>query len=140
MGDRTKTVNQFIGGRIKSLRESAGLTQAELGKKVNKGESTVRMWELGKSEPDLDTIIKLAEVFNTTTDYLLGKDSIPIIANSLEQTELKQNNSLLPEIPRELQNYQFAFFEGITGLSDQSMKDILKYIEFTKEKENKEKK
>lgn len=44
------------------------------------------------------------------------------------------------KVPDSLKPYQFAFFEGVDGLSDQSMKDILKYIEFTKEKENKEKK
>lgn len=131
MGDRTKTVNQFIGGRIKALREAAGLTQAELGKKVNKGESTVRMWELGKSEPDLDTTIKLAEVFNVSTDYLLGKDT-------LKSTEQMPSENIA--IPPELQHLQFAFFEGMDGLSEESVKDILKYVDYVKAKENQEKK
>ena len=139
MGDRTKTVNQFIGGRIKALREAAGLTQAELGKKVNKGESTVRMWELGKSEPDLDTTIKLAEVFDVTTDFLLGKETL----SDTKQLNIKLHDKLLSEnivIPPELQQYQFAFFEGIDGLSDESVKDILKYVDYVKAKENQEKK
>lgn len=40
------------------------------------------------------------------------------------------------KIPDALKPYQLAFFEGIEGLSDEGMKDILKYIEFVKEKEN----
>lgn len=43
------------------------------------------------------------------------------------------------KVPDSLKPYQVAFYEGVDGLSDQSMKDILKYIEFTKEKEKKEK-
>ena len=43
------------------------------------------------------------------------------------------------KIPDALKPYQFAFFEGIDGLSDESMQDILKYIEFVKAKENNKK-
>lgn len=43
------------------------------------------------------------------------------------------------KIPDSLKPYQYAFFDGVDGLTDESMKDILKYIEFVKEKENKEK-
>lgn len=44
------------------------------------------------------------------------------------------------KIPDSLKPYQYAFFDGVDGLTDESMKDILKYIEFVKAKENKEKK
>ena len=128
MGDRSKTANQSVGKRIKAQREINRLTQAELGKLVNKGESTVRMWELEKSEPDLETLSKLADVFNVSTDYLLGR-STP------QSDEMPKSTA----IPIELQPYQYAFFDGVDGLTDESMKDILKYIEFVKAKENKEK-
>lgn len=41
------------------------------------------------------------------------------------------------KIPDALKPYQLAFFEGIEGLSDEGMKDILKYVEFVKAKEKK---
>lgn len=44
-----------IGERLKELRIEAGLTQLELAKKLNKSDGAVRMWELGKSEPDRET-------------------------------------------------------------------------------------
>ena len=44
------------------------------------------------------------------------------------------------KIPDALKPYQFAFFEGIEGLSEESIKDILKYIEFRKSQENNNKK
>lgn len=75
MGDRSKTVNTCVGNRIKALRETNGLSQKELGKIVNKGDSAVRMWELGNSEPDCSTLIILADHFNVSIDYLLGIDN-----------------------------------------------------------------
>lgn len=129
MGDRSKDVNQSVGKRIKLLREATELTQAELAKRVNKGESTVRMWELGKSEPDNETLKILADLFNVSADYLLGRDEKSPPA---EQESLKVPDSLKP--------YQFAFFEGMDGLSEESVKDILKYVDYVKSRENKEKK
>lgn len=41
------------------------------------------------------------------------------------------------KIPDALKPYQFAFYEGMDGLSEESMQDILKYIEFVKSKEKK---
>lgn len=63
--------------RIKELRKSQGLTQVELGVKLHKAGSTVRMWELGKSYPDAETLVVLAQVFNVSTDYLLSGDAAP---------------------------------------------------------------
>lgn len=44
------------------------------------------------------------------------------------------------KIPDALKPYQFAFFEGMDGLSEESVKDILKYVDYVKAKENNEKK
>lgn len=44
------------------------------------------------------------------------------------------------KIPDALKPYQYAFFEGMDGLSEESIKDILKYVDFVKSKENNEKK
>lgn len=44
------------------------------------------------------------------------------------------------KIPDALKPYQFAFFEGMDGLSEESVKDILKYVDYVKSKESQEKK
>ena len=74
MGDRSKTINPNFSKVLKSLRENQGLTQLQVGKIVNKGESTVRMWELRKSEPDHETMLLLANYFGVSVDYLLGRE------------------------------------------------------------------
>ena len=73
MASRVKNISDDLAGRIKSLRRQYNLTQKELAEQLFKSESAVRMWELGKSEPDLETINKLSAIFHVSADYLLGK-------------------------------------------------------------------
>lgn len=63
-----------IGKTIKKHMKINNLTMKELGKKIDKGESTVAMWISGKSQPRLSTILSLTDIFNITTDQLLYGD------------------------------------------------------------------
>lgn len=62
--------------RIKALRENAGLSQAQLARKMGISQSTVGMWESGKSMPKNAALEKLASIFDATTDYILGRTNI----------------------------------------------------------------
>ena len=59
--------------RLRELRTKRGLTQADVAKITGLRDSTVRMWELGKSEPRVRTLIILADYFGVTIDYLVGR-------------------------------------------------------------------
>lgn len=65
--------------RIKNLREKAGLTQAELAKKLSLTRASVNAWEMGLSAPSTPFIVELSRLFHVTTDYLLGLDDGVII-------------------------------------------------------------
>ena len=86
MAIRSKMKSDTAAGRIKELRQQAHLTQKELSEKLHKSESAVRMWELGKSEPDLETVNRLSDIFRVSVDYLLGK------SNSIFTTETLPGN------------------------------------------------
>ena len=59
--------------RIKELREGAGLSQAALAKKLGGIHSnTVKNWEQGKSEPRSSDLLRLAEVFDVSVEYVMG--------------------------------------------------------------------
>lgn len=58
--------------RIKELREENNLTQKELASKLGVSNSTVCDWEKGRSQPDLETLKRIACFFEVKTDYLLG--------------------------------------------------------------------
>ncbi|BAB05162.1 helix-turn-helix transcriptional regulator [Halalkalibacterium halodurans] len=63
--------------RLRYLRKKHGLTMKELGKKINVAESTISGYENGNRKPDMDTLVKMAEYFNSSTDYLLGRTEEP---------------------------------------------------------------
>lgn len=67
----------MIGKRLRALREGKGLKQIDIANMLGVSRTTYTQYETEKSEPDLATVAKLAEFFNTTTDYLLGKTDDP---------------------------------------------------------------
>lgn len=58
--------------RIKELREDRDLRQIDISEKVGIDQKTLSNYETGKTNPDSFAIIKLAEFFGVTCDYLLG--------------------------------------------------------------------
>ncbi len=78
MASRSKNISDTLPDCIKSLRKKHNLTQKELAQKLFKSESTVRMWELGKSEPDLETINKLSVIFGVSVDCILGRSDYSV--------------------------------------------------------------
>lgn len=66
-----------FGKRLKELRLSKGLTQHELGKLLNVTNVGVAKWESDDRFPDKEVLTKIADYFNTTTDYLLCRTDNP---------------------------------------------------------------
>ena len=66
--------NNYLGKTIKELRLEEGISQRELGNRLNVCNQTVSFWESGQREPDLDTLIKIAKYFQVSTDFLLGNE------------------------------------------------------------------
>ena len=60
--------------KLKELRQQFGLTQNKLAEKLNISRSTIAMYETNASEPDFATVEKIAELFNVSVDYLLGRE------------------------------------------------------------------
>ena len=61
-----------IGKRIKELRVEAGLTQQRVADILKIDRSNFSKYELGKLEVNNEMLVKLAKLFEVTTDYLLG--------------------------------------------------------------------
>lgn len=58
--------------KIKNLRIHSGMSQVQLAKRLGITKSAVNAWESGTNSPSLTYIIRLAQVFGVSTDYLLG--------------------------------------------------------------------
>lgn len=57
---------------LKVVRKSVGMTQQEAAKKSGIPLGTIRRWEQGVNEPDMESVIKLAQLYGTSTDTILG--------------------------------------------------------------------
>ena len=69
----------MLGERIKTLRLAHSLSQVELGSALSVTKQTVSNWENGYIQPSVDMLVRLADFFHTTADYLLGRDDAKTI-------------------------------------------------------------
>ena len=67
----------MLGARIKELRKEFGLSQVDLAQRMEVTKQTISNWENENIQPSIDMLVGLANVFNVTTDYLLGLDDVP---------------------------------------------------------------
>lgn len=73
-------VNNFLNmfkERLKKLRQSANLSQKQLGELSSTSERTIQDYESGRRKPGLDALIALSNVLNTSIDYLVGLSDDP---------------------------------------------------------------
>lgn len=71
-----------LGNRLKNARENKGVTQTQVYKDTDINNKTLSGYERGVSEPDLHTIKMLADYYNVSLEYLLGKsDALSLKAN-----------------------------------------------------------
>ena len=71
---QTADTRKAIGSRIKALRKQKQWTQKELAAKLDIGLSQFNKYESGLHVPQVEKVIQLAELFDTTTDFLLTGD------------------------------------------------------------------
>ena len=97
---------------LKDLRTKKGVYQKDVAKYLGVDRTTYVKYERGYSEPNLDTIKKLANYFDVTVDFLLGEE------NTLDS----QFNEI-----------EFALYGEVKELTDEQKQDILDYARFKKE-------
>lgn len=64
----------MLNERIKQLRIDRNLTQVELAKKLSVSKQAVSNWENDNIQPSIEMLIRIADYFSVSTDYLLGLD------------------------------------------------------------------
>ncbi|MFC4323669.1 helix-turn-helix domain-containing protein [Litchfieldia salsa] len=100
--------------RLKLCRDKSGFQQNDIAKKIGVKNNTLSSYESGARRPDYETLVKLAEIYEVSTDYLLkGKE-----------TKKEKDN---------------LFFFDMEGLSEEEIDDIKRHIDFVKWKAKQEK-
>lgn len=64
-----------MGLILKELRKEKKLTQTELANYLCTTQDTISLWELGKSYPDIPTLIRICKFFDVTSDYIFGLEN-----------------------------------------------------------------
>lgn len=78
--------------RIKELRKEKGISQEELANAINVKNYTIGNWERDRAEPSIEAIMQMADYFEVSTDYILGRSNeIGLVQTNanLEQDEVQ---------------------------------------------------
>ncbi|MBO5328148.1 MAG: helix-turn-helix transcriptional regulator [Clostridia bacterium] len=123
-------ISNFNTNKFKELRKEKGLTQFELAQKLNIDQTTISKWELNKALPDTTMLLKLANLFNVSTDYLLQRTSYYFPDTISQELKLDEQEQELIDCYRKLSPYlQGLALETVRGWSgegkDSKEADIL---------------
>ncbi|MCY8486383.1 helix-turn-helix domain-containing protein [Bacillus atrophaeus] len=125
-----------LGKRLKEARKKAGYTQKQAAEKLKIGNNNLSNYERDYRDPDTDTLLKLSDLYNVSTDYLLGKEDV----KTKEETDLlnKTINDAIQELKDEdtlLFMNDGEFDEETALLVKKALKNGLKFIDELKKKE-----
>lgn len=90
--------------RIKDLREDRDLRQIDVAEKVGIDQRSLSNYETGKTNPDSETVVRLARFFGVSCDYLLGVSDSNLSDRRALLAELADIEKRLAEIRRYLSN------------------------------------
>ncbi len=127
--------------RLKELREShiPKIYQKELADAVGVSRQAITMWETGQRIPESETLQNLADFFNCSIDYLMGR------TNTRETPEQRIESAILddPELLEFWQELKLRddlqlLFKQVKPLPPEAIKRIIKYIKMVEDEESKE--
>ena len=83
-----------LNEKLIELREDMGLTQEELGDKINVARSTISGYENGTSQPSYSVLLQLADVFGVSLDYLFGRTDIRMPIGRLNESLITRSGTI----------------------------------------------
>jgi transcriptional regulator with XRE-family HTH domain len=94
-----RTNKNKLAERLKELRKARGLTQRDMARQFRLSDVGLGAWERGDTEPSIDNVIRLCELFGCTSDSLIGLAPPPKLVDKAKLDELKRRlNELASEI------------------------------------------
>lgn len=114
--------------RILNLIQNHGISAHKLEVDSHIAISSIQAWKNGKSKPSLEAVSKIADYFNVSVDYLLGKTDNPTPPNA----DAPETSELV--IPEKYKDVAVAFHGGVDNLTQEDIDDIVRFIEFIKNK------
>lgn len=103
--------NTEFSQKLRTLRKNSGWSQGQLGQKINTDPQCISKYERGKSSPPAKVMIKIADVFGVSLDYLM-KGSGAMKTNALKNPKLSERFEKINELPQEDQDILVAIIDA----------------------------
>lgn len=114
-----------IGCHIANLRKSKGLTQNELGERLGVSFQAVSKWERGESLPDVSLLVSLANILETSVDYILrGGEMIMNYRGKINVSDMKEGLRCLEKVGTLLGKDTVIYRSAIEGINTTMDTDI----------------
>ncbi len=105
----------MFGDKIKILRINRGLSQVDLAKILGVTKQSVSNWENENICPSIDMLIKIAQFFSVSTDYLLGlSEKHNLNTEGLTELQIAHIQAVINDILQ--MNYRLATFDSSTNI------------------------
>ena len=111
--------------KIKELREKNKLTQQQTAEKLNLPLPTYRSYETGAREPGVDVLIKLSELYDVTTDYLLDHKPRLTMLSPSEISHIKKYRTLDPYGKKAVTSVLDIEFERCTYIPEPNREELI---------------
>ena len=111
--------------KIKELREKNKLTQQQAAEKLNLPLPTYRSYETGAREPGIDVLIKLSELYDVTTDYLLDHKPRLTMLSPSEISHIKKYRTLDPYGKKAVTSVLDIEFERCTYIPEPNREELI---------------
>lgn len=107
---------------LKSLRENNGYTQEQLAKSLHVTKATISHYELGASNPSIDMLIQIADIFDVSLDYLMGRTKTKTSFNFWQNSFVKgvNNKEILERISAMDPKYRKLIYEILICMESDS--------------------
>ncbi|HAM1663996.1 TPA: helix-turn-helix transcriptional regulator [Listeria monocytogenes] len=123
----------MFGKRLKQLRKNNNKTQEDISKILGISRGAYSHIENGRNEPDMETIVKLANIFGVSTDYLLGRSNncfIDTIAAHIDSNATEEEmEEILAYIEEKRKEYANEEEIDITDIAAKKDADVAKFVE-----------
>ncbi len=90
-----------LGKRIQELRKQIGLTQAQLASKIGVSHTQMARYEIKGVQPPADVLKKMADLFDTSIDFLVRGDKSEHAQDSLKDAELVKQFKKIDQLPED---------------------------------------
>ena len=91
----------ILGERLKALRTAKKMSQKELAERIGIAKSVISFYESGDRFPSYDVLIKIARIFNVTTDYLLDVERERTVnVSSLSEEDIAAVTTVIDALKR----------------------------------------